>query len=121
MRNSRPDYFVDTLLSCQVKESGMLDRLEQNERMTQEALFEIMTSEASYVRSLDVLIECFMTSPEVDVRRSDAMCVLARRDHQFLFSNIENVRNISKKFALLTFLPSLKILFILPGMYDSCF
>ena len=81
----------------QVKERGLPEQLDQNERKKQEALFEIMTSEASYLRSLDVLIDCFMTSAELDFQNTSS--VINRRDHQVLFSNITSVRNVSKRWV----------------------
>lgn len=48
-----------------MKRAGLLDSLGEQERKIQEAMFEIITSEASYLRSLNVLITHFMASVEL--------------------------------------------------------
>lgn len=59
-------------------------------------MFEIMTSEASYLRSLNVLINVFLKAPEFSADMSDR-CVITKRERQFLFSNIGTIRDISAK------------------------
>ncbi|ETE69602.1 Rho guanine nucleotide exchange factor 15, partial [Ophiophagus hannah] len=55
------------------------------------SLFEVVTSEASYLRSLALLIEHFMESREL------AGSILLR-EHRILFSNIRKVQEVSERF-----------------------
>lgn len=54
------------------------------------SLFEVVTSEASYLRSLTLLIEHFMESREL------AGTILLR-EHRILFSNIRKVQEVSER------------------------
>ncbi|XP_053479620.1 rho guanine nucleotide exchange factor 26-like isoform X1 [Ictalurus furcatus] len=74
-----------------VKKSGACDRLSQEERKRQEAIFEVISSEHSYLHSLMILARLFKDSPEL----SDTM---TKTDHHHLFSNIVDVCEASKKF-----------------------
>ncbi|XP_026576373.1 rho guanine nucleotide exchange factor 15 isoform X2 [Pseudonaja textilis] len=74
-----------------VRESGVLDNISPEERKMQESLFEVVTSEASYLRSLALLIEHFMESREL------AGTILLR-EHRILFSNIRKVQEVSERF-----------------------
>ncbi|KHN71091.1 Ephexin-1, partial [Toxocara canis] len=49
----------------EVKNGGLLERLGEDEKKLQEAFFEVITSEASYLRSLNVLITHFMAASEM--------------------------------------------------------
>ncbi|KAK6026747.1 hypothetical protein OSTOST_07270, partial [Ostertagia ostertagi] len=49
----------------EVKAAGLLATLDEETRMRQEAYFEVITSEASYLRSLNILITHFMASQEL--------------------------------------------------------
>ncbi|BFZ23248.1 hypothetical protein BsWGS_26286 [Bradybaena similaris] len=87
-------------LWCQmpeVIESGILDKLTDQEKKAQEAMFEIITSEASYQKSLKVLISVFLMAPEFQGETSDK-CVITRRERQVLFSNIGHIKDISEEF-----------------------
>ncbi|KAJ3591220.1 hypothetical protein NHX12_009166, partial [Muraenolepis orangiensis] len=74
-----------------VKKSGLSDKLSMEERKRQEAIFEVISSEHSYLHSLEVLIRMFKNSPEL----SDTM---TKTEHHHLFSNITDVCAVSKKF-----------------------
>ncbi|XP_061829080.1 rho guanine nucleotide exchange factor 26-like [Nerophis lumbriciformis] len=74
-----------------VKKSGLFDRMSQEERKRQEAIFEVISSEHSYLHSLEILIRMFKNSTEL----SDAM---TKTEHHHLFSNIVDVCEASKKF-----------------------
>ncbi|XP_018557744.1 rho guanine nucleotide exchange factor 26 [Lates calcarifer] len=74
-----------------VKKSGLSDRLTQEERKRQEAIFEVISSEHSYLHSLEILIRMFKNSAEL----SEAM---TKTEHHHLFSNITDVCEASKKF-----------------------
>ncbi|XP_071398363.1 rho guanine nucleotide exchange factor 26-like [Centroberyx affinis] len=74
-----------------VKKSGLSDKLSQEERKRQEAIFEVISSEHSYLHSLEILIRMFKNSAEL----SEAM---TKTEHHHLFSNIADVCEASKKF-----------------------
>ncbi|CAJ1065308.1 rho guanine nucleotide exchange factor 26-like [Xyrichtys novacula] len=74
-----------------VKKSGLSDRMSQEERKKQEAIFEVISSEHSYLHSLEILIRMFKNSAEL----SEAM---TKTEHHHLFSNIVDVCEASKKF-----------------------
>ncbi|XP_041733724.2 rho guanine nucleotide exchange factor 26-like isoform X1 [Coregonus clupeaformis] len=74
-----------------VKKSGVSDKLSQEERKRQEAIFELISSEHSYLHSLEILIRMFKNSAEL----SDTM---TKTEHHHLFSNITDVCEASKKF-----------------------
>ncbi len=48
-----------------MKNTGILDRLSDEAKKLQEALFEVITSEASYLLSLNILITHFMADAEL--------------------------------------------------------
>ncbi|XP_042269399.1 rho guanine nucleotide exchange factor 26-like [Thunnus maccoyii] len=74
-----------------VKKSGLSNRMSQEERKRQEAIFEVISSEHSYLHSLEILIRMFKNSAEL----SEAM---TKTEHHHLFSNITDVCEASKKF-----------------------
>uniref|UniRef100_A0A8C5HWC2 Rho guanine nucleotide exchange factor 26 n=1 Tax=Gouania willdenowi TaxID=441366 RepID=A0A8C5HWC2_GOUWI len=74
-----------------VKKSGLSDQMTQEERKRQEAIFEVISSEHSYLHSLEILIRMFKNSVEL----SEAM---TKTEHHHLFSNIADVCETSKKF-----------------------
>ncbi|XP_051975303.1 rho guanine nucleotide exchange factor 15 [Xyrauchen texanus] len=74
-----------------VKESGMLQKLSRTERHRQESMFEVLTSEASYLRSLRVLKDHFLGSRELN----DTLVI---HDKKALFSNILQVYEVSERF-----------------------
>ncbi|KAG1667383.1 Ephexin-1 [Nymphon striatum] len=80
----------------EVKTRGILDKLTAQERKLQEAIFEVMTSEASYLKSLDVLVNHFMSCPEF-VSEFSTECVLTRHDKHILFSDVLPVYEVSKR------------------------
>ena len=55
-----------------------------------QSMFEVLTSEASYLRSLRVLTEHFLENRDLD----EAMII---RDRKTLFSNILRVREVSER------------------------
>ncbi|XP_069562379.1 rho guanine nucleotide exchange factor 26-like [Brachyistius frenatus] len=74
-----------------VKKSGLSDQLSQEERKRQETIFEVISSEHSYLHSLEILIRMFKNSAEL----SEAM---TKTERHHLFSNISDVCEASKKF-----------------------
>ncbi|XP_027254285.1 rho guanine nucleotide exchange factor 16 isoform X4 [Cricetulus griseus] len=75
----------------EVLESGVLDTLSVEERKRQEAIFEILTSEFSYLHSLSILVTEFLQSREL-------RATMTQTEHHHLFSNILDVLAASQKF-----------------------
>ncbi|KAM9116234.1 rho guanine nucleotide exchange factor 16 [Pangshura tecta] len=75
----------------EVQEAGILDRITPEERKRQEAIFEIITSEYSYLHSLGILVCHFMKSEELKE-------TMTQTEHHHLFSNIGEILSISKCF-----------------------
>nr|XP_057923892.1 rho guanine nucleotide exchange factor 15 [Doryrhamphus excisus]XP_057923893.1 rho guanine nucleotide exchange factor 15 [Doryrhamphus excisus] len=74
-----------------VQESGVLEQLTVEQCKYQESMFEVLTSEASYLRSLHVLTEHFLENRELEE-------TLVLMDKKTLFSNILRVREVSERF-----------------------
>ncbi|XP_074162260.1 LOW QUALITY PROTEIN: rho guanine nucleotide exchange factor 19 [Sminthopsis crassicaudata] len=74
-----------------VRSSGFLAVIGLQECKLQEAKFELITSEASYIHSLSVAVGHFMGSPEL------AQC-LGAQEKQWLFSKLPEVKAISERF-----------------------
>lgn len=74
----------------QVRELGLLRKLTPGQRQLQEAMFEVITSEASYLASLDILVNHFLKN----LIYSETLLLDPRRKID-LFSNIVLIRNIS--------------------------
>lgn len=79
---------------------GSTETISPQQRKLQEAMFELITSEASYLRSLNVLTTHFIQSREFSGDSSSAEPVLSRLERHALFSDIVPVRECSE--ALLT-------------------
>ncbi|EFP06951.1 CRE-TAG-218 protein [Caenorhabditis remanei] len=80
----------------EVRAAGLLEKLDDACKLRQEAYFEVITSEASYLRSLNVLITHFMASPQMLGSKS-TLSVLSDSDRKHLFSNIFAVRDCSER------------------------
>jgi hypothetical protein len=78
--------------------SGILMSLSDEEKKLQEAMFEVISSEATYLRSLDVLIDHFMDDPGMNPNLPEGRRVLDKRQHHVIFSNVREVRDVSAKF-----------------------
>ncbi|KAM4014713.1 rho guanine nucleotide exchange factor 19 isoform 2-T2 [Anomaloglossus baeobatrachus] len=74
-----------------VRGSGLLNTLTIQERKLQEAKFELVTSEASYVNSLSIVVDHFLNSPELND-------CLGAQEKQWLFSKLPEVKEISERF-----------------------
>ncbi|XP_038202912.1 rho guanine nucleotide exchange factor 26 [Arvicola amphibius] len=74
-----------------VKRNGLSHAVSQEERKRQEAIFEVISSEHSYLLSLEILIRMFKESKEL----SNTM---TKTERHHLFSNITDVCEASKKF-----------------------
>uniref|UniRef100_A0AAQ5XIB4 DH domain-containing protein n=1 Tax=Amphiprion ocellaris TaxID=80972 RepID=A0AAQ5XIB4_AMPOC len=76
-----------------VQASGLLTQLPHKEIIMQEAMFELVTSEASYYKSLEILETHFLRNPVL-------INTLSQSDMHFLFSNIEEVMKASERFLM---------------------
>ena len=96
---------MDIVISCtgrrslwaelpEVIGSGILQTISPEEKKLQEAMFEVISSEASYLKSLNILISHFVQSSQL----SGDSSVLSKRDQRILFSEVISVRSCSEKF-----------------------
>uniref|UniRef100_A0A674MIX2 Rho guanine nucleotide exchange factor 19 n=1 Tax=Takifugu rubripes TaxID=31033 RepID=A0A674MIX2_TAKRU len=90
-RSSRGSAFALWQDIPDVRSSGQLDNFSNEERKLQEAKFELVTSEASYIRSLTIAVDHFMLSQEL------AEC-LGTQDKHWLFSKLPEVKDVSERF-----------------------
>ncbi|XP_048880399.1 uncharacterized protein arhgef5 isoform X2 [Brienomyrus brachyistius] len=74
-----------------VRKSSELSDLNEDERRLQEVRFEVVTSEASYCRSLDIAVDHFVKSKQLAV-------LLSAQDKNWLFSRLREVRALSYSF-----------------------
>ncbi|NXK54613.1 ARHGQ factor, partial [Chauna torquata] len=74
-----------------VKKNGLSETISQEERKRQEAIFEVISSEHSYLLSLEILIRMFKNSRELSL-------TMTKTESHHLFSNITDVYEASKKF-----------------------
>ncbi|XP_038567110.1 trichohyalin isoform X2 [Micropterus salmoides] len=74
-----------------VRNSSELEGLTEDQRRLQEVRFEVVTSEASYCRSLDIVVEHFVMSKQLGA-------LLTTQDRNWLFSRLADVRAISNSF-----------------------
>ncbi|XP_069466327.1 rho guanine nucleotide exchange factor 16 isoform X2 [Ambystoma mexicanum] len=92
VKNYRPAQQIWSQLP-QVQETGILDIISPEERKRQESIFEIITSEYSYLHSLGILVRHFQKSEELkETLKPNAT------DHHHLFSNIGDILEISRRF-----------------------
>ncbi|XP_051493387.1 rho guanine nucleotide exchange factor 16 [Apus apus] len=75
----------------EVLEAGILRWISPEERKRQEAMFEIITSEYSYMHSLSILVGHFMKSEELKE-------TMTQTEHHHLFSNISDILTVSTSF-----------------------
>lgn len=76
----------------EVMHSGILNNITNEAKKLHEAMFEVITSEASYLKSLNVLLKHFAQSPKL------SSPVISKWDHKRLFGDVINVRQCSEKF-----------------------
>ncbi|XP_072316132.1 uncharacterized protein arhgef5 isoform X2 [Eucyclogobius newberryi] len=74
-----------------VRDSPELQELTEDQRRLQEVRFEVITSEASYCRSLDIVVEHFVKCKQLGT-------LLTTQDRNWLFSRLSDVRAISHSF-----------------------
>uniref|UniRef100_A0A1I7VTS3 DH domain-containing protein n=1 Tax=Loa loa TaxID=7209 RepID=A0A1I7VTS3_LOALO len=80
----------------EVRNAGLLESLDEGMKKLQEAYFEVITSEASYLRSINILITHFMAAPEM-LGSKRPSSVITNEERKQLFSNIFAVRDCSEK------------------------
>ncbi|XP_021249423.1 rho guanine nucleotide exchange factor 5 isoform X3 [Numida meleagris] len=74
-----------------IRGSRMLLNMSRDEQKLQEAKFELIMSEASYLRSLNVAVDHFQRSAELQA-------MLSNQERQWLFSRLQDVRDVSASF-----------------------
>uniref|UniRef100_A0A8C5MF04 Rho guanine nucleotide exchange factor 26 n=1 Tax=Leptobrachium leishanense TaxID=445787 RepID=A0A8C5MF04_9ANUR len=74
-----------------VRKNGLTQSIGQEERKRQEAMFEVISSEHSYLLSLEILIRMFKNSKPLSL-------TMTKTESHHLFSNITDVCEASKKF-----------------------
>ncbi|XP_010192202.1 PREDICTED: rho guanine nucleotide exchange factor 5, partial [Mesitornis unicolor] len=74
-----------------IRGSRMLLNMSRDEQKLQEAKFELIMSEASYLRSLNVAVDHFQRSAELQA-------MLTNQERQWLFSRLPDVRDVSASF-----------------------
>lgn len=74
-----------------VRNSPELQEVSEDQRKLQEVRFEVVTSEASYCRSLDIVVDHFVKSKTLGA-------LLTTQDRNWLFSRLSDVRAISHSF-----------------------
>ncbi|XP_077205411.1 ephexin-1 isoform X2 [Paroedura picta] len=77
----------------EVRSSGVLNILQPDEIKLQEAMFELVTSEASYYKSMNLLIYHFMENERLKK-------ILHPSEAHILFSNLQDVMAVSERFLL---------------------
>ncbi|XP_045912148.1 rho guanine nucleotide exchange factor 16 [Micropterus dolomieu] len=75
----------------QVRDTDILTRISPQERKRQEAIFEIITSEHSYLHSLGILVRHFKNNEAL--RKT-----MTATEHHHLFSNISVIHQVSQRF-----------------------
>ncbi|XP_047454161.1 zinc finger CCCH domain-containing protein 13 isoform X1 [Mugil cephalus] len=71
-----------------VRNSTELEEISEDQRRLQEVRFEVVTSEASYCRSLDIVVEHFVMNKQLG-------SLLTTQDKNWLFSRLADVRAVS--------------------------
>ncbi|KAL1778152.1 rho guanine nucleotide exchange factor 5 [Sigmodon hispidus] len=74
-----------------VRNSTVLLSMTHEDQKLQEAKFELIVSEASYLRSLNIAVDHFQHSAQL-------RAALSTQDHQWLFSRLQDVRDVSTTF-----------------------
>ncbi|XP_073426336.1 rho guanine nucleotide exchange factor 19-like isoform X2 [Dendrobates tinctorius] len=95
VNNEGPSHYTASLWQelPEVKGKGIAQKMSPQKRQLQEAIFEVVTSEASYQRSLSVATGHFQKSRRL-------LECLGTSDRHTLFSNLPSVREVSERFLL---------------------
>ncbi|XP_053391611.1 ephexin-1-like [Mercenaria mercenaria] len=81
----------------EVIKSGVLKTITKEKRYLLEKKFEIIASEASYLKSINVLIDVFMMS-DMFRYKSPTRSKVNKQKHDLIFSNILEIRETSERF-----------------------
>ncbi|XP_053378137.1 ephexin-1-like [Mercenaria mercenaria] len=81
----------------EVSSSGILKIITSHEIQLHELMFEIITSEATYLNSLKVLDQVFAKSEEFS-SNEPGKCILTKQERHVIFSNTEDIRKTSERF-----------------------
>ncbi|XP_058258336.1 ephexin-1 [Hemibagrus wyckioides] len=76
---------------CVVKENGILNTITEEVLLLQESIYEVATSEQSYLERLTVVVNHFMESPELN-------SAITPQVKKLLFSSMHKMREISQNF-----------------------
>ncbi|CAJ0968131.1 unnamed protein product [Ranitomeya imitator] len=95
VNNEGPSHYIASLWQelPEVKGKGIAQKMSPQKRQLQEAIFEVVTSEASYQRSLSVATGHFQKSRRL-------LECLGTSDKHTLFSNLPSVREVSESMIL---------------------
>ena len=66
-----------------------------------QAMFEVIATEGSYVRSLEILVKHFMEDPGMNPDLPEGRRVLNRRQYHVIFSNVREVYEVAKRYVLI--------------------
>ncbi|XP_034640676.1 rho guanine nucleotide exchange factor 5-like [Trachemys scripta elegans] len=86
--SSNPSLWQDIPM---IRGSRMLLNMSRDDQKLQEAKFELILSEASYLRSLNVAVDHFQ-------RSSELQALLTKQERKWLFSRLQEVRDVSASF-----------------------
>ena len=64
-----------------------------------QAIFEVITSEATYHLNLATLTDVFMDDPRMDPNRPEGEKVMNRTQHSAIFSNVKEIREVSARYV----------------------
>lgn len=81
----------------EVISSGILKTIDSHELQLHELMFEVITSEATYLKSLRILNQVFTQSEEFRPEVPEK-CVLTKQDRHVIFSNTDDIRSTSERF-----------------------
>ncbi|KRX45265.1 Rho guanine nucleotide exchange factor 16 [Trichinella murrelli] len=87
---------LEAIVLCGTIDLGVLQTMGKDSIYLQEKIFEIVTSEASYLNSLLILTVHFMQSPKLS-GKTDSESVITAQDHKELFSSVHAVRHSSER------------------------
>ncbi|XP_046850835.1 rho guanine nucleotide exchange factor 26-like isoform X2 [Xenia sp. Carnegie-2017] len=79
-----------------VRNSGLLENMTIEQRKYQEAVFEVLSSEVSYLKSLKLLVEHFLQSPLFSIDSDDS--IMNEFQVSELISNIYEIVKVSERF-----------------------
>ncbi|KRX76656.1 Rho guanine nucleotide exchange factor 16 [Trichinella sp. T6] len=87
---------LEAIVLCGTIDLGVLQTMGKDSIYLQEKIFEIVTSEASYLNSLLILTVHFVQSPKLS-GKTDSESVITAQDHKELFSSVHAVRHSSER------------------------